>query len=118
MGEARRRSKEIQEIKRWGGRLIETPPKPTPVMFRAGDNVWIIADTEFGAWVKAAHEITTLADVQREFARLALVAERSGVKERECQLWFELQLKQYADAHLARPMAPPIVFAQNDRQRT
>ena len=79
--------------------------------------MWMIADTEFGAWVQAAHALTTLADVQREFARLALVAERSGVKERECQLWFELQLKQYADAHLARPMAPPIVFAQSDRQQ-
>ena len=94
---------------------MDTPTKPTPVMFRAGDSVWIIADTEFGAWVKAAHEITTLADVQREFARLALVAERSGVKERECQLWFELQLRQYADAHLARPMPTPIVFAQSGR---
>jgi len=114
MGEARRRSKEIAEIKRWGGKLIATPTKPTPVMFRAGDNVWMIADTEFGAWVKAAHEITRLADVQREFARLALVAERSGVKERECQMWFELQLKQYADAHLARPMPTPIVFASSN----
>ena len=116
MGEARIRKKEIQEIKKWGGRLIATPEKPQPVMFRAGDEMWMIADTEFGTWVEAAHALTRLADVQKEFARLALIAERSGVKERECQLWFELQLKQYADRHLNRTMEPPIVFAQNHRQ--
>lgn len=111
MGQARARAKEIAEIKRWGGRLMATPEKTAPVMFRAGDAVWMIADSEFGTWVQAAHALTTLPDVQREFARLALIAERSGVKERECQMWFELQLKQYADRHLATPMAPPIVFA-------
>lgn len=116
MGEARRRKQEIAEIKRWGGRLISTPEKTQPVMFRAGDETWMIADTEFGAWVRAAHEITRLTDVQPEFARLALIAERSGVKERECQMWFELQLKQYADRHLAKPMPAPVVFAQSSRQ--
>lgn len=117
MGEARRRSKEIAEIKRWGGRLIDTPQKDRPVMFRAGDAMWMISDSDFGREVEAAHALTVPSEVQREFARLALVAERSGVKERECQMWFELQLKQYADAVLARPMTPPIVFAQSGSKK-
>jgi hypothetical protein len=115
MGQARLRKKEIAEIKRWGGRLISTPAKTAPVIFRAGDQMWITSDAEFGTWVQAAHAITVPSDAQREFARLALIAERSGVKERECQLWFELQLKHYADAKLSTPMQPPIVFAQSHK---
>ena len=115
MGEARRRKTEIAEIKRWGGRLMATVKFDKPVMFRAGDDVWMIANTEFGAWVQAAHALTVPSEVQREFARLALIAERSGMKERECQQWFSLQLKQYADAKLATPMAKPIVFAQSHK---
>ena len=113
MGQARLRAKEIAEIKRWGGRLVSTPEKTTPVIFRAGDEMWISSDAEFGTWVTAAHAITVPTDAQREFARLALIAERSGVKERECQLWFELQLRHYADARLSTPMQPPIIFAQS-----
>lgn len=115
MGQARARRKEIAEIKRWGGRLITTPEKTTPVIFRAGDEMWITSDGEFGTWVTAAHALTVPSDAQREFARLALIAERSGVKERECQLWFELQLKHYADAKFSTPMQPPIVFASSDK---
>lgn len=113
MGQARARRKEIEEIKRWGGRLVATPERTTPVIFRAGDEMWITSDAEFGSWVQAAHKLTVPGDAQREFARLALTAERSGVKERECQLWFELQLRHYADARFARPMQTPIVFAQS-----
>ena len=115
MGQARQRAKEIAEIKRWGGRLISTPEKTKPVMFRAGDDMWMSADAEFVVWLRAAHEITQPGDAQREFARLALIAERSGMKEAECQQWFMLQLKQYADAKLATPMQPPIVFAQSNK---
>ena len=115
MGQARLRKKEIAEIKRWGGRLMATPEKSTPVIFRAGDEMWISSDAEFGSWVQTAHAITVPSDAQREFARLALIAERSGVKERECQLWFELQLKHYADAKLSKPMQPPIIFASSDK---
>jgi len=115
MGQARLRKKEIEEIKKWGGRLIATPEKTAPVIFRAGDAMWITSDAEFGTWVQAAHALTVPSDAQREFARLALIAERSGVKERECQLWFELQLKHYADARLSTPMQPPIVFAQSHK---
>lgn len=113
MGEAKRRAQEIAEIKRWGGRLMETPVFETPVMFRAGDDMWMISNTEFGTWLKAAHELTNPVDVQTEMARLALIAERSGIKERECQQWFSLQLKLYADAKLSKPMPKPIVFAQS-----
>ena len=115
MGEAKRRAREIAEIKRWGGRLMETPVFETPVMFRAGDDVWMIGNAEFGQWLKAAHELTNPVDVQAEMARLALIAERSGVRERECQQWFALQLKLYADAKLSRPMPKPIVFASSDK---
>ena len=115
MGQARLRKKEIEEIKRWGGRLMTTPAKAAPVIFRAGDAMWITSDAEFGAWVQAAHAITVPSDAQREFARLALIAERSGVRERECQLWFELQLKHYADARFATPMQPPIIFASSTK---
>lgn len=115
MGQARARAKEIAEIKRWGGRLITTPEKSTPVIFRAGDEMWITSDSEFAGWLSAAHALTVPSDAQREFARLALIAERSGVKERECQLWFELQLKHYADARFSRPMEIPVVFAQSHK---
>jgi len=115
VGEARRRKTEIAEIKRWGGRLMSTPVFDKPVMFRAGDDVWMIANTEFGSWLAAAHALENPVDVQQEMARLALIAERSGVRERECQQWFALQLKVYADAKLSRPMPKPIVFAQSHK---
>lgn len=115
MGQAKLRAAEIAELKRWGGRLIDTPVPSKPVMFRAGDDVWMISDGEFGTWLKSAHEITVPSEAQREFARLALTAERSGMKERECQQWFMLQLKIYADAKLSRPMPKPIVFAKSNK---
>ena len=115
LGEARRRKTEIAEIKKWGGRLIATPVKTRPVMFRAGDDVWMIADAEFVEWVQAAHEITVPTQAQQEFARLALIAERSGMKESECQQWFSLQLKIYADEKLTKPMPKPIVFAKSNK---
>ena len=113
MGQARLRAKEIAEIKRWGGRLIDTPEKTRPVMFRAGDDMWMITDGEFGAELAQAHELKNPIEVQAAIARLALIAERSGLKEAECQQWFMLQLKIYADAKLATPMPKPIVFAQS-----
>lgn len=114
MGQARARAKEIAELKRHG-RLIDTPRFDTPVIFRAGDTMWITSNAEFGTWVSAAYEIAEPAAAQREFARLALIAERSGVRERECQQWFDLQLKHYADLHTKVVMEPPIVFASNHK---
>lgn len=113
LGQARLRAREIAEIKKWGGRLIDTPVKSKPVMFRAGDDMWMISDGEFGAELAQAHELKNPIEVQAAMARLALIAERSGMKEAECQQWFMLQLKIYADAKLSRPMPKPIVFAQS-----
>ena len=115
MGEAKLRAREIAEIKRWGGRLIETPKKTKPVMFRAGDDMWMISDAEFGTELAQAHALEHPIEVQAAMARLALIAERSGLNERECQQWFMLQLKVYADAKLAKPMPKPIVFATSNK---
>jgi hypothetical protein len=115
MGQARLRQTEIAELKRWGGRLIETPKKSQPVLVRAGDRMWMTTDTEFGQWVTAAHAIDQPPKAQQEFARLALIAERSGVRESECQQWFELQLQQYATHKLTKPWPKPHVFAQSHK---
>ena len=116
MGQARQRAKEIEQLKKWG-RLIDTPRPLKPVIIRVGDRVWMVTDPEFASWVNVAHEITRAPDAQKEFARLALIAERSGVSERECQQWFGYQLKCYADSVLSKPMSKPVVFAQNGRQQ-
>ena len=60
-------------------------------------------------------EIKNPIEVQAAMARLALIAERSGLKERECQQWFMLQLKIYADNKLSKPMPKPIVFAKSNK---
>jgi len=114
MGQARARKQEIAELKRHG-RLIDTPRFDTPVIFRAGDTMWITSNSEFGEWVGAAYQIAEPESAQREFARLALIAERSGVKERECQQWFDLQLKHYADTATKVVVEPPIIFASNHK---
>jgi hypothetical protein len=114
MGQAKARAQEIAELKRHG-RLIDTPRFETPVIFRAGDTMWIVSNSEFGGWVDAAFLIRDHGTAQREFARLALIAERSGVRERECQQWFDLQLKHYADSHTKVTMEPPIVFARSHK---
>ena len=114
MGQARLRKKEIEELKRHG-RLIDTPRFDQPVIFRAGDTMWIVSNGDFGKWVSAAYELSDPPAAQREFARLALIAERSGVRERECQQWFDLQLKNYADNATKAPVELPIVFARSDK---
>jgi hypothetical protein len=116
MGQARQRAKEIEQLKKWG-RLIDTPRPLKPVIIRVGDRVWMVTDPEFATWVNTAHTITWAPEALKEFARLALIAERSGVSERECQQWFGYQLKVFADTVLNRPMPTPIVFAQNGRQQ-
>jgi len=117
MGQARLRKQEIAQLKKWG-RLIDTPKPPNPVFVRVGDQVWMITNAEFADWVNAAHELTQPTEAQKELARLALIAERSGVSERECQQWFGYQLKTYADAVLNRPMAKPVVFAQTTSKKS
>lgn len=114
MGQARARKKEIEELKRHG-KLIETPRFPKPVLYRVGDAMWIVDNAEFKAWTDAAQANldVTPAVIQREFARLALIAERSGVKESVCQEWFRTQCNAWADAKLEVPMAKPVVFASS-----
>jgi len=114
MGQARQRAKEIEQLKKWG-RLIDSPRPPKPVFVRVGDQVWMITLAEFADWVNAAHKITQPTEAQRELARLALIAERSGVSERECQQWFGYQLKTYADSVLNKPMSKPIIMAQSHK---
>jgi len=116
MGQARQRAKEIEQLKKWG-RLIDTPRPLKPVIIRVGDRVWMVTDPEFADWVNTAHTITWAPDAQREFARLALIAERSGVSERECQQWFSYQLKVFADTVLSKPASKPTVLAQSSRQQ-
>lgn len=116
MGQARARKKEIAELKRHG-RLIDTPRFDRPVMYRVGDAMWIVDNAEFKAWcdqVMTDLDATPVA-VQREFARLALIAERSGVKENLCQEWFRTQCNAWADAKLKVPMAIPIIFASSTK---
>lgn len=114
MGQARARKQEIQELKRHG-RLIETPRFDRPVLYRVGDTMWIVDNAEFKSWSDAAMANTdaTPVVIQREFARLALIAERSGVRESLCQEWFRTQCNAWADAKLKVPMAKPIVFASS-----
>ena len=114
MGQAKHRAQEIAELKKWG-RLIDTPRPPKPVFVRVGDQVWMITNAEFADWVTAAHNITQPGAAQKELARLALIAERSGVSERECQQWFGYQLKVFADAVLNKPAPKPIVFAKSHK---
>jgi hypothetical protein len=75
----------------------------------------MITNAEFADWVNAAHRLTQPVEAQKELARLALIAERSGVSERECQQWFGYQLKVFADAVLNKPMSKPIIMAQSHK---
>ena len=107
MGQARARKQQIAQLKL---NLMHTPWPTRPVLARAGDDMWLVTDSEFGTWMRTAHEITVPSEAQREFARLALIAERSGIKETECQQWFELQLQQYAEKKLTQPMPKPVIL--------
>ena len=112
MGQARARKQQIAQLKL---NLMHTPWPARPVLARAGDRMWLTTDTEFSTWIQAAHAITVPSEAQREFARLALIAERSGIGEKECQQWFELQLQQYALTKLTQPMPKPIIMAQSHK---
>jgi hypothetical protein len=117
MGQARLRKQEIAQLKKWG-RLIDTPRLDRPVFVRVGDSVWMITNAEFADWVNAAHKLTQPTEAQQELARLALIAERSGVPETQCQQWFAYQLKTYADSVFNRPAPRPVVFAQTGSKKS
>jgi hypothetical protein len=94
MSESRARRKEIAELKRTGVRQVATPWPDTPVMVPM-ESAWLITDTEFAAALARAHARPVTAeampDTLKELARLALWAERSGVKESICQDWYAHQ---------------------------
>ena len=109
MGQSRARRREIEELKRTGVRQVTTPWPDTPVMIPF-ESAWLITDTEFAAALAQAHgkPVTpeAVADTLKELARLALWAERSGVKEQICQNWYAHQQQRLFD--LAQGRKPPV----------
>ena len=108
MGEARKRAREIAELKRLGVRRVDTPWPTRPVLtvMRGGFNgidqdVWMILDTEFqqelDRLVAQPVDKKTLETTILGLARMALWAERSGVKEAVAQNWFALQQRELSD---------------------
>ena len=105
MGEARRRAREIAELKQLGVRRVDTPWPTRPVLtvMRGGFNgmdqdTWMILDTEFQTELDRLRarpvDKKTLEETILGLARMALWAERSGVKEAVAQNWFALQQRE------------------------
>lgn len=108
MGQARARAREIAELKRLGVRRVDTPWADRPVLtvMRGGYNglnqdTWMILDTEFQAELDRlkSRELDreTLQGTIMGLARMALWAERSGVKEEIAQNWYALQQRELHD---------------------
>ena len=108
MGQARARAREIAELKRLGVRRVDTPWADRPVLtvMRGGYNglnqdMWMILDTEFQAELDRlkSRELDreTLQGTIMGLARMALWAERSGVKEEIAQNWYALQQRELHD---------------------
>ena len=101
MGESRRRRREIAELKRTGRRQLDTPWSSSPVLIAMADDTWLITNTEFGQALTQvqARPLTreSAADIVKELARLALWAERSGVRDDICQNWFAWQQQDLVD---------------------
>lgn len=134
MGEAKNRKREIAELKRLGVRRIDTPWADRPVLtvMRGGYNglnqdMWMILDTEFQAELDRlkSRELDqeTLQGTILGLARMALWAERSGVKDEIAQNWYALQQRELHDRIKqaqtdARPVAAETqVLAQSPRKR-
>ena len=100
MGESRARRREIEELKRTGVRQVTTPWPDTPVMIPF-ESAWLITDTAFAKALNQvlARPITpeAMPDTLKELARLALWAERSGVKDQICQNWYAHQQQRLFD---------------------
>ena len=100
MGDARRRSQEIANLKRTppGEPITPWPTSPVLAVF---DRTWMILNNEFQDAVDAVHArpltreaaMTTI----QELARLALWAERSGVRTDIAQNWFAYQQRHLWD---------------------
>jgi hypothetical protein len=108
MGQARARAREIAELKRLGVRRVDTPWADRPVLtvMRGGYNglnqdTWMILDTEFQAELDRLRsrelDRATLEGTIMGLARMALWAERSGVKEEIAQNWYALQQRELHD---------------------
>jgi hypothetical protein len=108
MGQARARAREIAELKRLGVRRVDTPWATRPVLtvMRGGYNgisadTWMILDTEFQAELdrlrSRALDRETLEGTIMGLARMALWAERSGVKDDVAQNWYALQQRELLD---------------------
>ena len=134
MGEAKNRKREIAELKRLGVRRIDTPWADRPVLtvMRGGYNglnqdMWMILDTEFQAELDRlkSRELDqeTLQGTILGLARMALWAERSGVKDEIAQNWYALQQRELHDRIKqaqtdARPVAAETqVLARSPRKR-
>ncbi len=121
MGQARARAREIAELKRLGVRRVDTPWADRPVLtvMRGGYNglnqdMWMILDTEFQAELDRLRsrelDRATLEGTILGLARMALWAERSGVKEEIAQNWYALQQRELHDRiRQAQTDARPVV---------
>lgn len=128
MGDARRRAQEIGNLKRTPAGEIATPWSTSPVL-AVFDQTWMILNTEFQTAVDAAaaRPLTRESAVVtiQELARLALWAERSGVRADIAQNWFAYQQRclrdriQHSLLNQAQPDVPtePVrVFARSKSQ--
>jgi hypothetical protein len=126
MGEAKRRAREIADLKRTPAGEPVTPWSTSPVL-TVFDQTWMILNSEFQAAVDRAWARPVTAEAApgtiKELARLALWAERSGVKETVAQNWFAYQQRCLWDrAQQLRappsplPTAPVRVLARSKRE--
>lgn len=120
MGQAKQRAREIAELKQLGVRRVATPWPTRPVLtvMRGGFNgissdTWMILDTEFQAELDRLTarplDRATLQGTILGLARMALWAERSGVRDEIAQNWFALQQRELSDRiRLAELDARPV----------
>jgi len=128
MGEARRRAGEIADLKRTPAGEPVTPWPTSPVL-AVFDQTWMILNSEFQAAVDqaAARPLTRESAVGtvQELARLALWAERSGVRADIAQNWFayqqrclrdRIQISLHSEAAPEQPTEPVRVIARSPRR--
>jgi hypothetical protein len=100
MGQARARRREIEELKRLGVKRIATPWSDRPVL-TVFDQMWMVLDADFQRELDRLHardiDPKTLEGTIMGLARLALWAERSGVREDIAQNWYAYQQRILSD---------------------
>lgn len=108
MGQAKARAREIAELKRLGVRRIDTPWETSPVLTvmaggynGVGTDTWMILNKNFQQELDRlqarALDPETLQGTIMGLARMALWAERSGVKEVVAQNWYAYQQRVLSD---------------------